>query len=42
VIDSREAQTGNSFDSANVNAESVSNEIDETERQEEKQDKPKS
>jgi hypothetical protein len=42
VIDSREEQTENSFDWANVNAESLSNEIDETERQEEKQCKPKS
>jgi hypothetical protein len=38
VIDLREEQDSNTFDSMHVNSESVSNEIDESEAQSEKHD----
>jgi hypothetical protein len=38
VIDLREEQEGNAYDSIHVNSESVSNEIDESDSQNEKQD----
>jgi hypothetical protein len=41
VIDLREEQHENAFDSMRVNSESVSNEIDESETQDEKQDEPR-
>jgi hypothetical protein len=38
VIDLREEQESNAFDSMRVNSESVSNEMDESELQDEKHD----